>query len=174
VWSGISYVGYLIQRGVNEGRDISQLRTYAELEAYSTHFSQIQTFQFIQWIVFYAVVLVTTIWLTFDTVQRRNRFGPNSASNPVLVFVLCFLFWILAFPLMMTDRYRARYLYPTNSAPAPNVVKGTPRSANSMNTVILVIAIVLIVGTVFFTIIVPLMLGPQIGNIFSGVSKGIS
>jgi hypothetical protein len=176
-WVIIFYIGGLIENNArNSGlRDINQARTYSELYAYTdSALAQVSMIQTIEWVVAYGIVLITTVWLTFDTVQRRARFGPQSGSHPFLVFILCILFWIIAFPLMMTDRYRAKYLYSANSAPTPNVIIGTSRSANSMNTVILVVAIVLIVGTVFFTIIVPLMLGPQIGNIFSGVSKGIS
>jgi hypothetical protein len=177
VWAIIFYIGGMIENNArNSGvRDIYQARTYSEMYSYrDSTLSQVSMIQTIEWVVAYGIVLVTTIWLTFDTVQRRARFGPQSGSHPFLVFILCILFWILAFPLMMTDRYRAKYLYPANSAPVQNGMRGTPQPpSNGMNTVIAVVAVAVVVGVLFFTILLPIMLGPQIGQIFSGVSKGI-
>ncbi|NWJ45450.1 MAG: hypothetical protein HXX08_06175 [Chloroflexi bacterium] len=61
--------------------------------------------------IIYMFIFGIAIWLTVDTSKRRKRYGPASASHPAAVFVLCLIFSGLAIPLMMVDRYRAKFRY---------------------------------------------------------------
>lgn len=57
------------------------------------------------------LALGTSIWATIDSARRRTKFGPASASHPVVVFMCCILFWAVAFALFLAGRRRSIAYY---------------------------------------------------------------
>jgi hypothetical protein len=62
-------------------------------------------------LIYFLINLGTSIWATIDSARRRTKFGPASASHPVVVFMCCILFWTVAFALFLAGRRRSITYY---------------------------------------------------------------